>query len=141
MCVWCVQLFLDGVEVKLPQLEGVVVLNINSWSAGCTMWTDSECVDGLRPARMDDHLLEVAGVYSSLHVGRIQVSMATPIRLGQARNVKVWIYPPKSGVLRTNTNKSTSCPPSSNLSLSNSDDMIIWSRFALSHWCILEREK
>ena len=78
--------------MKLPKLEGVVILNINSWSAGCTMWSETEHVDGLVPARTDDRLLEVAGLYSSLHVGRIQVSMADPVRLGQAREVKVHTY-------------------------------------------------
>ncbi len=77
--------------MKLPQLEGVVILNINSWSSGCTMWNDEESGsnDGLGPARVDDRLLEVVGIYSSLHVGRIQVKMADPVRLGQAREVKV----------------------------------------------------
>ena len=81
-------MFLDGVELKLPELEGVVVLNINSWSSGCSMWSDYPLED-FGPARIDDQLLEVVGLYSSLHVGRIQVSMADPIRLGQAQHVKV----------------------------------------------------
>ena len=76
--------------MKLPQLEGVVILNINSWSSGCTMWSDEESVSqGLGHARMDDKFLEVVGIYSSLHVGRIQVNMAYPVRLGQAKEVKV----------------------------------------------------
>lgn len=77
--------------MKLPELEGVVVLNINSWSAGCYMWSDPGPEDELGPARMDDELLEVVGVYSSLHVGRIQVSLAGPLKLGQAKKVKVCI--------------------------------------------------
>lgn len=52
------------------------------------MWSDSPLED-FSPARIDDQLLEVVGLYSSLHVGRIQVSMADPIRLGQAQHVKV----------------------------------------------------
>lgn len=83
------KVFLDGVELKLPELEGVVLLNINSWSSGCSVWSESDAVDDFGPARMDDQMLEVVGLYSSLHVGRIQVSMADPIRLGQARQVKV----------------------------------------------------
>lgn len=83
------QLFLDDEQVKLPELEGVVLLNINSWSSGCTMWNDTDPEDNFGPASMDDELLEVVGLYSSLHVGRIQVSMADPIRLGQAKHVKV----------------------------------------------------
>lgn len=59
------------------------------------MWNEVEDnVDMMGPSRIDDKLLEVVGVYSSLHVGRIQVSMADPVRLGQAREVKVrvWLY-------------------------------------------------
>ena len=66
-----------------------MLLNINSWSAGCTMWSDTDPGDTFGPASTDDQMLEVVGLYSSLHVGRILVSMADPIRLGQARHVRV----------------------------------------------------
>ena len=36
-----------------------------------------------------DGLLEVAGLYSSLHIAKLRVNIADPIRLGQARHVKV----------------------------------------------------
>ena len=39
--------------------------------------------------RMDDELLEVVGLYSSLHVGKIQVNLGEPLRMGQAKQVKV----------------------------------------------------
>ena len=38
--------------------------------------------------RMDDGLVEVVGLSSSLHVGRIQVNVDEPLRIGQAREVK-----------------------------------------------------
>lgn len=41
------------------------------------------------PRRMDDQLLEVVGLYSSLHVGKIQVSLGEPLRMGQAKQIKV----------------------------------------------------
>ena len=85
----CIKIFLDGVELKLPELEGVILLNINSWSSGCTMWNDSDLQDNFGPAKIDDQKLEVVGLYSSLHIARIQVSMADPVRLGQAQDVKV----------------------------------------------------
>lgn len=44
------QLFLDGSECELPELEGVVILNINSWSAGCSIWDDSK-KDGMGASR------------------------------------------------------------------------------------------
>ena len=79
---------------KLPDLEGVVILNINSWSAGCSVWGGDGVGGGgeggkFGPSRMDDKLLEVVGLYSSLHVGKIQVSLAEPLRLGQASEIKV----------------------------------------------------
>jgi len=38
---------------------------------------------------MDDKQIEVVGMYSSLHIGTIQVSLAEPLRIGQASEVKV----------------------------------------------------
>ena len=37
---------------------------------------------------INDGVLEVAGLYSSLHIARLQVNMADPLRLGQARSIK-----------------------------------------------------
>ena len=39
--------------------------------------------------RMDDQVLEVIGLFSSVHVGKIQVSIAEPLRIGQASSIKV----------------------------------------------------
>ena len=44
-----------------------------------------------RSCRMDDKLIEVVGMYSSLHIGTIQVSLSEPLRIGQASEVKVCI--------------------------------------------------
>ena len=41
------------------------------------------------PSRIDDEQLEVIGLYSFLHVGKIQVSLAEPLRVGQASKIKV----------------------------------------------------
>ena len=70
-------------------MEGVVLLNINSWSAGCSAWEDNSPEDKFGPSRIDDQLLEVVGLYSSLHVGKIQVSLDKPVRLGQASKITV----------------------------------------------------
>lgn len=39
--------------------------------------------------RMDDQLLEVVGLYSSIHIGKIQVSLSEALRVGQAKEIKV----------------------------------------------------
>ena len=40
---------------------------------------------------MDDKVIEVVGMYSSLHIGTIQVSLSEPLRIGQASEVKVTV--------------------------------------------------
>eukprot|EP00118_Oscarella_pearsei_P008402 m.43061 g.43061 ORF g.43061 m.43061 type:complete len:544 (+) comp33405_c0_seq10:12-1643(+) len=77
---------LDGSALELPELEGIVVLNIKSWGAGVEVWGDG---DGMGPCRFDDGLLEVFGVYSSLHIARLNVSLADPLWLGRAKQVKI----------------------------------------------------
>lgn len=37
----------------------------------------------------NDGMLEVMGIYSSFHIAQLQVGLADPIRLGQAKIVKV----------------------------------------------------
>ena len=37
----------------------------------------------------DDGLVEVFALYSSFHIAQMQVGMAEPLRLGQAKEVKV----------------------------------------------------
>lgn len=33
-----IELELDGKKINLPQLEGILVLNISSWCGGCEIW-------------------------------------------------------------------------------------------------------
>lgn len=42
--------------------------------------------------RYDDGRLEVMALYSSFHIAQLQVGLAAPLRLGQAKTVKVCIY-------------------------------------------------
>ncbi|XP_044155868.1 diacylglycerol kinase epsilon [Bufo gargarizans] len=83
-----VELELDGEKISLPNLEGIVVLNIGYWGGGCRLWEGM----GDEPyplSRHDDGLLEVVGVYGSFHCAQIQVKLANPVRLGQAHTVRL----------------------------------------------------
>lgn len=87
-----VKLELDGREVELPELESVVVLNINSWGAGVPVWSlggGDKTSDPPQISRYDDGILEVFGVYSSFHIAQLQVRLTEPIRLGRARHVRL----------------------------------------------------
>ncbi|XP_069808103.1 diacylglycerol kinase epsilon [Dendropsophus ebraccatus] len=83
-----VELELDGEKISLPNLEGIVVLNIGYWGGGCRLWEGM----GDEPyplSRHDDGLLEVVGVFGSFHCAQIQVKLANPVRLGQAHTVRL----------------------------------------------------
>ncbi|XP_051850200.1 diacylglycerol kinase epsilon [Antechinus flavipes] len=83
-----VELELDGERVDLPNLEGIIVLNIGYWGGGCRLWEGMG--DETYPlARHDDGLLEVVGVYGSFHCAQIQVKLANPVRIGQAHTVRL----------------------------------------------------
>ena len=60
-----------------------------SLSSSPLLFLFSSPLPPLPPLRVDDELLEVIGLYSFLHVGKIQVSLAEPLRLGQASEIKV----------------------------------------------------
>eukprot|EP00911_Craspedida_sp_UC1_P000971 UC1_evm2s726 len=85
----------DGVPIKLPKCQGVIILNIPSFMGGVNLWgTPSE--SKFRPQRMDDGLLEVMAVRNSAEFGLAKTSMGaiTPTRLCQARSVSITINGP-----------------------------------------------
>ncbi|KAG0427876.1 hypothetical protein HPB47_025116, partial [Ixodes persulcatus] len=84
-----VRLWLDNEEVGLQELEAITVLNIPSWGAGVRPWHMGAGGQLAQPQRCDDGLLEVIGLYSSFHVAQLQIGMSEPIRLGQAREVRM----------------------------------------------------
>ncbi|XP_039436875.1 diacylglycerol kinase epsilon [Culex pipiens pallens] len=88
-----VELYLDDVKIDLPELQSIVVLNIDSWGAGVKLWEmskDSPTHGGImREAHsISDGVLEVFGVVSSFHIAQLQVGLSKPVRLGQARSVR-----------------------------------------------------
>jgi len=104
ICIEC-----DGVPLQIPQnLEGIVVLNINSFGGGSDLWGFSEeskeeqeedsedsdeedASDHLARAqpRMNDGKLEVVGVQGALQLGAAQVGLSSFVRLAQASHIKI----------------------------------------------------
>lgn len=85
------ELHLDGVKIELPELQSVIVLNIDSWGAGVkliqmTKETDKKFADDYS---VSDGMLEVFGVVSSFHIAQLQVGIGKPIKLGRAKEVRV----------------------------------------------------
>ncbi|CAD8054031.1 unnamed protein product [Paramecium sonneborni] len=86
----------DDVIVDIPdQVENVIILNINSWSGGVTgLWEQDA---DFKQQKINDGLLEIIGVTSILHLGRIQVGLDKPYKLGQGRKISI-TYPSNSYV-------------------------------------------
>ncbi|XP_013387424.1 diacylglycerol kinase epsilon [Lingula anatina] len=80
---------MDDKLISLPDLEGVVVLNIGSWGGGCQPWGMGKDIP---KSRYNDGALEVMGIYSSFHIAQMQVGLAEPLRLGQASKVKIILF-------------------------------------------------
>lgn len=98
----------DGVPIELPEdTEGLVFLNINSFSGGCRMWwhdddgDDDDAEDtppprsnnSFKPSRMDDGVLEIVAVSGALQLGQLNVRMPSvrPVRVAQGSDVKITI--------------------------------------------------
>ena len=99
----------DGVHIDIPPgIRGIVILNINSYAGGVTMWAptvqaleDSIQFEPVRPgdtvqgeikwgsARCDDGLLEVMGVYGIRHLGLIKSGLLKALPLCQGRDLGV----------------------------------------------------
>lgn len=92
-----ISLEMDGKLIDLPELESIVVLNIASWGAGANLWDlgldqNRMSSDSSQPwprQKMNDRLVEVVGLYSSFHIGQLMIGLSEPLRLGQAKVVKI----------------------------------------------------
>ncbi|TMW41277.1 hypothetical protein DOY81_013644 [Sarcophaga bullata] len=86
-----IDLYLDNELVELPELQSIVFLNIDSWGAGCKLVELSNNSD--EPTKLvnsiSDGVLEVFGIVSSFHIAQLQVGISKPVRIGQAKHVKL----------------------------------------------------
>lgn len=110
----------DGKLIALPEgTEGVILLNINSYGGGSTLWHDdsdseeevddddegstSETDDGsvsdgdgfvnrVGSSSPHDGFLDVVAVYGTLHLGQMQVGLSKAVRLCQAKRVTIRLH-------------------------------------------------
>ncbi|CAH0489823.1 unnamed protein product [Peronospora farinosa] len=107
----------DGKLITFPEgIEGIIILNINSYGGGSKLWHDdaqsdredsdsaSETDDDrsrtssvgsldtsthFGPSSPHDGLLDVVAVYGTLHLGQMQVGLSNAVRLCQAKSVSL----------------------------------------------------
>ncbi|XP_029368926.1 diacylglycerol kinase theta [Echeneis naucrates] len=87
------QLQVDTQNVPLPNIEGLIFLNIPSWGSGADLWGSE--VDGRygKPS-IDDGLLEVVGVTGVVHMGQVQSGFRSGIRIAQGNYIRLTVSEP-----------------------------------------------
>jgi len=86
---------LDGIEIELPDLECVVVVNLPSCYGGAYLWDENE-----KPMRIGDGIFEVVGITGGFHLVCIQYYFvlknkgqcqtgAKPLILGRGSDIKI----------------------------------------------------
>ncbi|XP_031848599.1 diacylglycerol kinase theta isoform X5 [Nomia melanderi] len=84
-----IRLEVDGRLVELPQVEGIIILNILSWGSGANPWGPDTKVDQFHTPNHSDGMLEVVGVTGVMHLGQIQSSLRGGMRIAQGGHIKI----------------------------------------------------
>ncbi|KAL5110455.1 Diacylglycerol kinase theta [Taenia crassiceps] len=78
----------DGRQLDLPPIEGIIILNILSWGAGANPWGVEKDEAFAKPTHYDG-LLEVVGVTGVVHMGQIFSGLRTGTRLAQGGHIRI----------------------------------------------------
>jgi len=84
-----IELEVDGEFVPLPDLEGIAILNIPSMYGGTNLW-GTQTSRRFQTQHIGDGLIEVVGIYGSLHVGQIKGGFRQHAkRIAQGAHIKL----------------------------------------------------
>ncbi|XP_044258463.1 diacylglycerol kinase theta isoform X8 [Tribolium madens] len=86
-----VRLEVDGKHVELPQVEGIIILNILSWGSGANPWGPEKEDQFSKPNHWDG-MLEVVGVTGVVHLGQIQSGLRSAMRIAQGGHIKIHLH-------------------------------------------------
>ncbi|XP_068911014.1 diacylglycerol kinase theta isoform X10 [Tenebrio molitor] len=86
-----VRLEVDGKLVELPQVEGIIILNILSWGSGANPWGPEKEDQFSKPNHWDG-MLEVVGVTGVVHLGQIQSGLRSAMRIAQGGHIKIHLH-------------------------------------------------
>ncbi|KAM6469365.1 diacylglycerol kinase theta isoform 1-T1 [Liasis olivaceus] len=88
-----IKLQVDQHEVELPNIEGLIFINIPSWGSGADLW-GSDNDSRFEKPKIDDGLLEVVGVTGVVHMGQVQGGLRSGIRIAQGSYFRVTLQKP-----------------------------------------------
>ncbi|CAB3221135.1 unnamed protein product [Arctia plantaginis] len=84
-----VQLECDGQRIPLPELQGIVVLNIPSFMGGTNFWGGTRGDDIFLAPSFDDRILEVVAVFGSAQMAASRLINLQKHRIAQCRAVQI----------------------------------------------------
>ncbi|XP_043863129.1 diacylglycerol kinase eta isoform X4 [Drosophila mojavensis] len=85
-----VQLECDGQRIPLPELQGIVILNIPSFMGGTNFWgNSSKKEDIFLPPSFDDRVLEVVAVFGSVQMAASRLINLQHHRIAQCQSVQI----------------------------------------------------
>ena len=95
-----IRLFCDDKEINLPDLQGVLVLNIPSYAAGINFWGDKSGgqvpifyksyfnkLQSFVTPSYSDRLIEVIGIFGVFQLGMSQAFLGLPQRVSQRHRI------------------------------------------------------
>ncbi|CBY42712.1 unnamed protein product, partial [Oikopleura dioica] len=82
-----IRLFCDDKEINLPDLQGVLVLNIPSYAAGINFWGDQSGGTSFVTPSFSDRMIEVIGIFGVMQLGMSQAFLGLPQRVSQRHRI------------------------------------------------------
>ncbi|ELR16570.1 diacylglycerol kinase [Acanthamoeba castellanii str. Neff] len=86
------ELSVDGIPVPLPEIEGLILLNLPSYAGGLNLWGTTK-EDRFDVVSMNDGQLELIGIRSVFHFSQIGAGLATGVRIAQGKSVEITYKP------------------------------------------------
>uniref|UniRef100_A0A914ZLA0 Diacylglycerol kinase n=2 Tax=Parascaris TaxID=6254 RepID=A0A914ZLA0_PARUN len=84
-----IELEVDGKVIELPNIEGIVVLNLLSWGSGANPWGTAKEEGQFQKPTHYDGLLEVVGISDVSRLGLIQSKLSAGIRIAQGGSIRI----------------------------------------------------
>ncbi|XP_068156748.1 diacylglycerol kinase eta isoform X4 [Drosophila tropicalis] len=84
-----VQLECDGQRIPLPELQGIVILNIPSFMGGTNFWGNTKKDDIFLTPSFDDRVLEVVAVFGSVQMAASRLINLQHHRIAQCQSVQI----------------------------------------------------